>query len=64
MKKKYNTLIVGFGYWGPILARNFQSSLQFHIYSICDSSEINLKKAKNIYPNIKRRDIMLMPDYS
>ena len=51
MKKKYNTLIVGFGYWGPILARNFQSSLQFHIYSICDSSEINLKKAKNIYPN-------------
>ena len=51
MKKKYNALIVGFGYWGPILARNFQSSIQFNIYSICDSNLTNLKKAKNIYPN-------------
>jgi predicted dehydrogenase len=51
MKKKFNILLVGFGYWGPILARNFQSSLIFNIYAICDSSKINLKKAKNIYPN-------------
>ena len=51
MKKKFNVLIVGFGYWGPILARNFQSSTQFNIYSICDSNLANLNKAKNIYPN-------------
>ena len=51
MKKKYNALIVGFGFWGPILARNFQSSLYFNIHSICDSDSINLNKAKNIYPN-------------
>ena len=51
MKKKFNVLIVGFGYWGPILARNFQSNIQFNIYSICDSNTANLNKAKNIYPN-------------
>ena len=51
MKKKFNVLIVGFGYWGPILAKNFQSSIQFNIYSICDSNLTNLNKAKNIYPN-------------
>ena len=32
MKKKYNVLIVGFGYWGPILARNFHSDINFKIY--------------------------------
>ena len=51
MKKKYNVLLIGFGYWGPILARNFQSSLNFNIFAICDSNILNLKKAKNIYPN-------------
>ena len=51
MKKKYNALIIGFGFWGPILARNFQSNQYFNVHSICDSNSINLNKAKNIYPN-------------
>jgi len=51
MKKKYNILLVGFGYWGPILARNFQSNLNFKIYSVCDTNKNNLRKAKNIYSN-------------
>ena len=51
MKKKYNVLIVGFGYWGAIIARNFQSNLQFNIFSICDTNRKNLNKARNIYPN-------------
>ena len=49
--KKINVLIIGFGYWGPILARNFQSNTSFNVHSICDSSPLNLNKAKNIYPN-------------
>ena len=53
MKKKYNVLIVGFGYWGPILARNFHSNNNFIISSICDSNLSNLKKAKNLYPHSK-----------
>jgi len=53
MKKKYNVLIVGFGYWGPILTRNFHSSKYFNIISICDSKKNNLNKAKNLYPHSK-----------
>ena len=52
MKKKFNVLIIGFGYWGPILARNFQSNLKFNVASVCDSNSFNLSKAKNIYPDI------------
>ena len=51
MKKKFNALIVGFGYWGPILARNFQNSSQFEVYAVCDSNNPNLNRGKNIYPN-------------
>jgi len=51
MKKKYNVLIVGFGYWGPILARNFHSDINFNILAICDTNLQNLKKAKNLYPH-------------
>ena len=51
MKKKYNVLIVGFGYWGPILARNFHSDVSFNIVAISDSNLQNLKKAKNLYPH-------------
>ena len=51
MKKKFNVLVVGFGYWGPILSRNIQANLRFNIYSICDSNSSNLNKAKNIYPS-------------
>jgi predicted dehydrogenase len=53
MKKKYNVLIVGFGYWGPILSRNFQSHQNFNIRAICDSNSVNLTKAKNVYPHSK-----------
>ena len=53
MKKKYNVLIIGFGYWGPILARNFHSNENFNIISICDSKKDNLNKAKNLYPHSK-----------
>ena len=53
MKKKYNVLLIGFGYWGPILARNFQSSMFFNIVAICDSNTSNLNKAKKVYPNEK-----------
>lgn len=42
-------LLVGYGYWGKNLARNFGNNL----YAICDSDEQKLKAAKLLYPNIK-----------
>ena len=42
-------LLVGYGYWGKNLARNFSGKL----HAICESDEEKIKLAKSIYPNIK-----------
>lgn len=42
-------LLIGFGYWGNNLARNFSKEL----YAICDNDQDNLDKAKKNYPHLK-----------
>lgn len=51
--------IVGFGYWGPNLARNFAASDLYDLSWIADISEEALGHAKKFYPHIKFTD-----DYS
>ena len=46
----YNVAIIGYGYWGPKLARNFQNSNYFNVRYIVDKSKKNLSKAKIDYP--------------
>ena len=46
-----NISIVGFGYWGSKLARNFHNSAYFDILSIVDKKKINLIKAKKSLPH-------------
>jgi len=41
-------LLVGYGYWGKNLARNFSKEL----VAICDADELKLLAAKNIYTNV------------
>ena len=48
-----NVLIIGYGYWGPKLSRNFSNSDNFNLHSICDLNSSRLKNAKKTYPNIK-----------
>ena len=45
--------IIGYGYWGPNVARNFNSSKCAKLISICDLSEKRLELAKSNYPFIK-----------
>ena len=47
---KLKTAIIGYGYWGPKLARNFLNSSQFQIDYVVDNKSINLMKAKNDIP--------------
>ena len=47
---KLNAAIIGYGYWGPKLARNFLNSSQFQINYVVDNKPINLIKAKNDIP--------------
>ncbi|MBN2542570.1 Gfo/Idh/MocA family oxidoreductase [bacterium] len=45
--------VLGYGYWGPNMARNFFQNSKFILKSISDVSEARLKKAKIDYPSIQ-----------
>ena len=42
--------LIGYGYWGPNLARNFNQNPNMHLGTICDSSEKRLELATRFYP--------------
>jgi len=48
--QKIKVALIGYGYWGSKLARNFQNSNFFNLVSIVDISEKNLNKAKKDLP--------------
>ena len=48
-----NVGIIGFGYWGPNLARNFSTSQRARLKAICDTRANRLSLAASIYPFIK-----------
>ena len=41
--------LIGFGYWGPNVARNLYNNKHFDLVYICDKKIDRLKKAKSIY---------------
>ena len=45
--------VIGYGYWGPNVVRNFHSTEGMTISSICDLNPNMLKRAKKSYPNIE-----------
>lgn len=45
--------VVGFGYWGPNLVRNFFGRNDCVVVAIVDSSPEKLQKAGKLYPNIR-----------
>jgi len=48
-----NMGIIGYGYWGPNVARNINSCEGAKLISICDLNEKRLNHAKSNYPFIK-----------
>jgi predicted dehydrogenase len=48
-----NIGVVGYGYWGPNVARNFHSSPDVKLTAVSDISEKRLGLAQNHYPFIK-----------
>jgi predicted dehydrogenase len=45
--------VVGCGYWGPNLVRNFKSLPNCHVKAVCDLSEARLKHMKSLYPDVE-----------
>jgi len=53
MSKQTKVGVVGCGYWGPNLIRNFKSLGDCELKMMCDLSEDRLKHLKTLYPDVK-----------
>ena len=51
--QKIKVSLIGYGYWGTKLARNFQNSNFFNLVSIIDTSKKNLSNAKKDFPLVR-----------
>jgi len=51
MENKIKVGVIGFGYWGPNLARNFHETPGFQLKAISDLSQQRLDFAKTRYPS-------------
>lgn len=51
--KKLNVGVVGCGYWGPNLIRNFRSLGDCKLKVICDLDQSRLNHMKNLYPEVE-----------
>jgi len=45
--------IIGCGYWGPNLARNFIALPGCRVKTVCDTSEARLSHIRSLYPNVE-----------
>jgi predicted dehydrogenase len=51
--KKINVGVVGCGYWGPNLIRNFKSLPECDLKLMCDLNAQRLKHMKSLYPDVE-----------
>lgn len=51
--KPVNIAIVGVGYWGPNLVRNFAALEQARLYAVCDINQERLNLVKAQYPEVQ-----------
>jgi predicted dehydrogenase len=45
--------VIGYGYWGPNIVRNFYSIDGFRVHAICDKSPDCLQRVNKSYPSVK-----------
>jgi predicted dehydrogenase len=53
MSKPIKVGVVGCGYWGPNLIRNFRSMAGCHLKMMCDLSEQRLAHLRSLYPEVE-----------
>src|SRR5688572_2047443 len=53
MSNTVNVGVVGCGYWGPNLIRNFRSLPNCTLKAMCDLSEDRLRHLKSLYPEVQ-----------
>ncbi len=45
--------VIGYGYWGPNIVRNFHGIANCQVVSVCDKSPAALKRAQRTYPGVQ-----------
>ena len=53
MPKKIQIAVVGCGYWGPNLIRNFSALPECKVRYVCDKDEKRLAHMKQLYPSVE-----------
>lgn len=53
MQKVINVGVIGCGYWGPNLIRNFRSLPECHLRIVCDVNHERLAYIKRLYPELE-----------
>jgi predicted dehydrogenase len=48
--------VIGYGYWGPNIVRNFSTANGSEVKMVCDMNQQTLKKVKKAYPQITVTD--------
>ncbi len=48
-----NVGVVGYGYWGPNLVRNFMTNPDTRVVSVCDRDSARLGSVQALYPTVK-----------
>ena len=44
--------VIGYGYWGPNIVRNFHGQERSRVVSVCDKSPKSLKRVQQSYPDM------------
>ena len=44
--------VIGYGYWGPVVARNFSGAEDCQLVAVCDKNPAALERAKKAFPGI------------
>ncbi len=47
-----NIGIIGYGYWGPNIVRNFNSLEETKVVALCDANQVAMNRARKSYPHI------------
>src|SRR5712692_11160570 len=53
MRKPISVGVVGCGYWGPLLVRNFKNLSNCNLKAVCDVNEARLKHVRGLYPEVE-----------
>lgn len=48
-----NIGVIGYGYWGPNIVRNFIATEGVNVVSLCDMDKGSLKRARKLYPHLE-----------